>query len=99
MQKKKFSDFFYFADYGKKTLLDMINVKVLVFYDADVISINSKVYSQTTNIGWSNINTDNSSYYFCHSYYLNFYDKNDNEIIASINLKKKFLPLLRKIML
>ena len=29
--------------------------------------INSKVYSQTTNIGWSNINTDNSSYYFCHS--------------------------------
>ena len=36
-------------------------------FDADVISINSKVYSQTTNIGWLNINTDNSSYYFCHT--------------------------------
>lgn len=79
-----------------KKLYENDKCEGLGFFDADVISINSKVYSQTTNIGWSNINTDNSSYYFCHSYYLNFYDKNDNEIIASINLKKKVPAVIKK---
>ena len=72
-----------------KKLYENDRCEGLGFFNADVISINSEVYNQSTNIGWSNININNSSYYFCHSYYLNFYNQNDNEIIASINLKKK----------
>jgi imidazole glycerol-phosphate synthase subunit HisH len=68
----------------------------LGFFDADVISINDQVHNQNMNIGWSNISINNSSYYFCHSHYLNFYDQNDNEILASIDLKKKIPAIIQK---
>ena len=75
------------------------------FFNANVIELGKKNSNLKTHIGWkkiiiekedSYINLKNNlSFYFCHSYYMDFIDRNDPCIIGNIELKEK-IPVIIK---
>ena len=90
-----------------KTLFEHGKTNGLGYVDGEVIPISKN--RNIFNIGWSdviindqnnniNINIkDNSSFYFCHSYYLNLNGKSENHIIlGEVNIGKKIPAIIVK---
>ena len=70
----------------------------LGFFDANVVQMNKKTSNQSTNIGWYKVETSSSnlSYYFCHSFYLKFKEKENNFIKGYIKLNEKIPAIIKK---
>ncbi len=82
---------------GKK-LNENNNHYGLDFFESEVLPIDKNIYLKSTNIGWINVKTkkDNQSYYFCHSFYMKFYDEKDESIIGHIDLIKKIPAIIKR---
>ena len=88
-----------------KTLFEHGQTSGLGYLDSEVIPIDKN--KNTFNIGWSSVKIndkknkinikDNSSFFFCHSYMMNFNRKSDNDIIlGKINIGKNIPAIIVK---
>lgn len=88
-----------------KTLFEHGKTNGLGYVEGEVIPISKNM--NMFNIGWNNVKInnknnkidikDNSSFYFCHSYYLNLIDKSDNNIIlGEVNIGKNIPAIIVK---
>ncbi len=69
----------------------------LGFFNSKVIEIDKNTSEKKTNIGWIDtiINNKKISYYYCHSFYMNFEKESDKCIKGYINLKKKIPGIVK----
>ncbi len=70
----------------------------LGFFNSVVIEIDNSVSEKKTNIGWidTKMNNDQISYYYCHSFFMNFENEKDDCIKGFIELKKKIPSVIKK---
>jgi len=70
----------------------------LDFFNSEVVPFDNNTSSKSTNIGWRNVNIQNSikSYYFCHSYFMSFKNFKEDDVIGTIDLKIKIPVIVKK---
>ena len=81
-----------------KKLHENENKSGLGFFNSEVKKIDNDVSEKKTNIGWidTTINNKKISYYYCHSFYMNFQKKDDECIKGFIDLKSKIPSMIKK---